>query len=173
MIAERRPVSESSQQRLSGAFGISFAIHAVAIAVMAFLALRPQPMLVASQAVSDSIPSDIVWLNLPGPAGGGGGGGSQSPAPPRKAQEIGRDKITVPAVKPASLELTRETTPPVQIVDAPVETLASAMLPIAGVIEKGMLDGESRGAGRGPGAGRGNGSGAGDGQGAGFGNGSG
>jgi protein TonB len=124
--------------------------------------------------MSNALPMDIVWLNLPGPGGGGGGGGSQSPKPPRQAQQPGQDKITVPAVKPAAAAIApevKDTEPPVQAVDAPVETLASASIPIAGVIENGMLDSDSRGPGRGPGAGGGDGSGIGPGQGPGLGKG--
>ncbi len=174
MIREQRQLFESSQQRIGGAFGISLVIHAGAVAMALFIALNHSANGVASPELHNSLPSNIVWLNMPGHGGGGGGGGNESPKPPRRAQEIGKDKITVPAVRPVSSEVTKEirdTKPPIQAVDAPVETMASAMLPFAGVIESGVLDSDSRGAGRGPGAGDGNGPGIGSSNGPGIGSG--
>ena len=49
------------------------------------------------------MPNDIIWLNAPGPGGGGGGGGNKSPDPPKKAELPGKEKVTVPVAKPATL----------------------------------------------------------------------
>jgi hypothetical protein len=69
-----------------------------------------------------------------GPGGGGGGGGNRSVEPPRKAELEGKDKLTVPAVKPPSMEMKKEEPPPpVQELNIPAQTLASANLALPGV----------------------------------------
>jgi periplasmic protein TonB len=113
---------------------------------------------------------DIVWLDMPGPGGGGGGGGNKSPEPVQKAQDIGKDKITVPVVKKPDMEMPREKPEenPVQNLTIPAATLAAADLTVAGAME-GIPTSESLGLGKGGGAGTGSGTGIGPGQGSGLG----
>src|ERR1700722_19883666 len=46
----------------------------------------------------------IVWLDENGPGGGGGVGGNETPLPPKPAEIVGKQKITVPVTPPAPVE---------------------------------------------------------------------
>ena len=110
----------------------------------------------------------IVRAGCPG--GGGGGGGNHSVEPIRKAELVGKEKITVPAVKPPSVEMKKdEPAPPVQELDIPAVTLASANLALPGALEGAPPSSASLGTGSGGGAGTGNGKGIGPGSGPGLG----
>ena len=161
---------EDSQKRVSGAFGVSFVIHVVAIALFIFIATRPYVQQAAS-LFPDAFNKDIVWLSIPGPGGGGGGGGNQSAEPPRKAELAGKDKITVPVEKAAAPELKKEEPNPVQNLTIPAETTASATLSLPGMLEGAPPSTDSLGTGRGGGAGTGTGTGIGSGNGSGLGDG--
>ena len=168
--ADVRFLFQSSQKRVSGALGVSLLIHAAAIALAVFIATRPY----VQSAVSlfpDALNKDIIWLDMPGPGGGGGGGGNQKQEPPRKAELEGKEKITVPAVKPPSIEMKKEEPNPVQNLNIPAETLASANLALPGAIEGAPPISDSLGSGRGGGAGTGTGTGIGSGTGSGLGEG--
>ncbi len=156
---------QGAQRRFSGALGVSFLIHVVGIAILAFLATRPY---VQSTSMFPEPINGIVWLASPGPGGGGGGGGNQSPEPVRKAELEGKDKLTVPVVKPAAMQEKKEEPPPDQNLNIPAQTLASADLARTGAIE-GIPSVESLGLGLGGGAGTGAGTGIGSGQGSGLG----
>ena len=70
----------------------------------------------------------IVFLNQPGPGGGGGGGGNKSIEPPRLAQDIGRDKLTVPVTKPPDIQPVKspEDELPKMDFNIPAKAMASA-----------------------------------------------
>jgi protein TonB len=161
---------QDSQQRVGGALGVSFAIHVVVIGLAVFLATRPYVQSAATSLFPQPL-KDIVWLDMRGPGGGGGGGGNQSATPPRKAELEGKDKITVPVVKPPSMEMKKEEPPPpVQNLNIPAETMASANLALPGVLESAPPT-DSLGSGRGGGGGTGTGTGIGPGTGSGLGDG--
>jgi TonB family protein len=164
---------QQSQKRVGGSLGISLLVHAGAIALFLYVANRPAVQSAAT-ALFPELPKDIVWLDMKGPGGGGGGGGNRSVEPPRKAELEGKQKITVPAVKPPSMEMKKDDpTPPVQELTIPAETLASANLAIAGALEGAPPTSPSLGSGGGGGAGTGSGTGIGPGSGSGLGPGSG
>jgi len=163
---------QQSQKRVSGSLGVSLLVHGVAIALAIFIANRPAVRQATTSLFPDSLNKDIVWLDVPGPGGGGGGGGNRSVEPPRKAEAEGKDKITVPAVKPPAMEMKKdEPTPPAQNLNIPAETLASANLAISGAMEGAPPSSESLGSGAGGGAGTGSGTGIGSGFGSGLGQG--
>ena len=170
--AETRFLFEDSQKRSAGALGVSFLIHGAMFALALYVAAHPS---VATSAGSllDTFNKDIVWLNVPGPGGGGGGGGNKSPEPVQQVKLEGKEKITVPVEKPKAMEAPKEKPPeenPVQSLNIPAETLASAAVALAGAME-GIPTSDSLGLGAGGGAGTGAGSGIGTGQGSGLGEG--
>ena len=121
------------------------------------------------------MPSDIVWLNSPGPGGGGGGGGNKSPDPPKKAELPGKEKITVPVAKPPTLtpEPPKQEEPkPVPQLNIPAVTTSAGVQEMPGALT-GLPSVPSQGSGSGGGAGTGTGSGIGPGSGSGLGPGSG
>jgi protein TonB len=161
---------QGSQKRVSGALGVSFLIHVVAIALAIFIGTQPSVQSAATSMFPELANKDIVWLDSPGPGGGGGGGGNKSVEPPRKAELEGKDKLTVPVVKPPSMEMQKEETPPpVQNLNIPAQTLASADLALPGALEGGPPTSDSLGSGTGGGAGTGSGTGIGSGTGSGLG----
>jgi periplasmic protein TonB len=160
----------SEKNRLGGGFAASAMTHVGGFFLLLYIFTIMPPAPPTNEPL-DRIPSDIIWLNAPGPGGGGGGGGNKMPDPPKKAELVGKDKITVPTVKPPSL--TPE--PPKQDVPKPEAQLnIPAVTTSAGVQEMpGALTGlpsvPSQGSGAGGGAGTGSGTGIGPGQGSGLG----
>ena len=164
----------------------SAAFHAVVIAALVILTGRPvRP---AADAVSpapltlpDQTTRMIFIARGPDTSGGGGGGGNRQPGPIRKAEGIGRDRVTVPVRKAAS------PTPPVlvdnanaPVLDAPspgllldARPLASGTRETIGLLEGGVSGATSLGPGSGGGVGDGTGTGIGPGEGPGIGPGSG
>lgn len=118
---------------------------------------------------------EIVWLVSPGPGGGGGGGGENTPEPPRKAELPGKEKITVPAVKPPETNPAPKPPdppppPPEENLRIPAQTLGDSDQPLPGVVEGISSDlSITRGTGEGLGAGGGKGGGSGPGEGEGLG----
>ena len=84
-----------SRVGVGGAFGA----HVLFVAVAIFIATYAPTPSVSAPPQREALPSDIVWLDTPGPGGGGGGGGNQMPEPPKKAEIPGKEAISVP-VKP-------------------------------------------------------------------------
>lgn len=162
---------QDSPTRVSGALGVSFLVHVGAIALAMFIATGRYAQSAATSIFPEPANKDIVWLDVPGPGGGGGGGGNRSVEPPRKAELEGKEKLTVPAVPPPSMEMPKEETPPppVQNLNIPAETLASANLALSGALEGGPPTSDSLGSGTGNGAGAGSGTGIGSGTGSGLG----
>src|SRR5687767_10989046 len=164
---------ERQEKRLGGALGASVASH-VAFVLLALLIANLLPDRVGQAILPDRTNQDIVWLAEPGP-GGGGGGGNRMPEPPKKAELPGKDKITVPAVKPPepSPEPPKVDEPvPEPQINIPAQTMAAATETAPGVIEStGASNSVSTGSGSGTGAGAGQGSGLGEGSGGGTGGG--
>ena len=167
---------ERQPERLSRAMVGSLGAHAVLILIavaMTFFGPR-------TQAVHVHEPSrEIVWLVSPGPGGGGGGGGDETPEPPRKAELPGKEKITVPAVKPPEVKPALRPPdppppPPEENLRIPAQTLGDSDQPLPGVVEGVSADvSTTRGPGTGTGAGEGAGGGSGPGEGDGLGPGTG
>jgi periplasmic protein TonB len=160
------------ESRYGGALSLSLAWHVGVMALAVFIASRPiSSASKASDAWNDAFSKEIVWLAEPGPGGGGGGGGNRTPLPPRKAELPGKDKLTVPVMKPAAienLEPKKEEPAPQQWLNIPAQTLASGQLVVTGALE-GVEGTGSLGPGSGGGAGTGTGSGIGPGTGSGLG----
>ena len=163
---------EQQEKRMGGALGMSVLSHGALVALFFVVAsLLPEP--VRQAILPDRLPNEIVWLAEEGPGGGGGGGGNQMKEPPKKAELPGKEKITVPAVKPPSMELQKPKEPepePQQEVNIPAQTMAAATTTAPGAIESSQPAGAvSQGSGSGGGAGTGTGTGMGSGQGSGLG----
>ena len=164
---------EQQQKRLGPAFVASFAYH-VAMGFLVLLAIRYGPGGTTSAALLPEQPnSHIVWLNEPGPGGGGGGGGNKMKEPPRPAELPGKAKLTVPVIKQPKLEdpqQAKKEPDPVEQLNIPAKTLASAQDSMPGVIEvPAGPPTSSQGSGSSGGAGTGRGSGIGPGTGSGLG----
>lgn len=159
-----------TQSRVGSAFGASVVGHAAFIGLWVFI-LWLVPQNVREAVLPDEFPRQIVWLAEPGP-GGGGGGGNQRPEPPKPAELPGREKISVPAVKPEPVpEPAPEEPPPLDQLTIPAETMAAATETTIGVLDSGDASSQSTGSGSGTGAGSGTGSGLGAGSGGGTGGG--
>jgi hypothetical protein len=82
---------EQTHQRMGRAVVASFASHA-AVFLLALFVIRYAPRPPITEALLPYQPnSQIAWLSQPGPAGGPGGGGNRMQAPPRQAEELGKD----------------------------------------------------------------------------------
>jgi periplasmic protein TonB len=161
---------ERQEKRMGGAIGMSVLTHgALLLLFMLFASLMPER--VREAILPDRLPKEIVWLSVPGPGGGGGGGGNQMKEPPKKAELPGKDKISVPVVKPPSVALKKpEPAPePEPEVNIPAQTMAAAETTAPGVIESQAAGTVSQGTGTGGGGGTGSGTGMGPGQGSGLG----
>ena len=114
----------------------------------------------------------LVWLNEPGPGGGGGGGGNHTPQPAQRAELPGKDRRTVPVVKPRASDRVKPEMEP-----APIQQLVVPLVPMAlgAEVLPGAIDAlpatNSQGPGTDGGAGTGIGPGDGPGRGRGLGNG--
>lgn len=164
-------VSQGATQkvRFGNAFGVSLSVH-IGIVLLAIIAATRLPDIAAPPKASLDMPQDITWLDKPGP-GGGGGGGNRMPDPPRKAELPGKEKITVPAVKPPKLENPEPPKDvPKQELTIPAVTASSGIVEIPGALS-GLPASPSTGSGTGTGAGPGTGSGLGPGYGGGTGGG--
>jgi periplasmic protein TonB len=166
---------ESQAPRMSGAMGFSTAFHAIAvIAVALIVTYLPDPNPLDLRQALEDVPTDrIVFLSQPGPGGGGGGGGNKSIEPPRLAQDIGRDKLTVPVLKPPEIQPLKSPEDELPKVDfnIPAKAMASAEQSLVGVLDgmKSSNSTTSQGPGSGGGAGTGTGTGIGPGSGSGLG----
>jgi TonB family protein len=155
--------------------GLSLVSHGAAIAlVLLIIRFAPTVAVTDSALVQMKLPDQIVWLAEPGPGGGGGGGGNRSLEPPRKAELPGKDKLTVPVVKPEPIKFDPkpEKLPdePKQepLLNIPAKSMAEGTLMLPGTFD-GAKGSTSQGSGSGGGAGTGNGTGIGPGQGSGLG----
>src|SRR5438046_8952802 len=89
--------------RMGPAAVASLTTHVIVLCTLVILRYAPAHA-PAVDRLSDTLSQGIVWLSDRGPGGGGGGGGNQMKDPPRAAALAGRDAITVPARKRASIE---------------------------------------------------------------------
>ena len=129
-----------SQKTGSGALGLSFVIHGVAIAAAIFMATRPYVQSRATSFLPDSLTKDIVWLPIAGAGGGGGGGGNRSAEPPRKAELGGKNQETVPVAKPPSQNATADEPPSPQNLTIPAVTQAADSLTLPGVLDAPLCE---------------------------------
>ncbi len=164
---------ERQPERMSKALLGSLGVHgALVLAAVLMTLYGPQAY---QQTFAPEPTSQMVFLATPGPGGGGGGGGSQTKEPPPKVELPGKEKITVPAVKPPEVTPQVEKKvepPPEQDLTIPVASVADSDQPVTGVLESTVTDASiSRGSGTGTGAGTGRGSGIGEGRGSGLGEG--
>ncbi len=160
--------------------GFSIVTHGVVV-VLLLLFLRYAPAGSMLSSPMESFPLEqIIFLPQPGPGGGGGGGGNRMPAPPRRAQEVGKDKVSVPVQKPQPMpvpQMTPKELPPPGLT-IPAMATADSNFTVPGAIDsngpafsQGPGSGGGSGTGTGTGIGPGNGSGLGPGWGGGFGGG--
>jgi TonB family protein len=179
--ADVRFLFEEQQKRIGPALIVSFAYHA-ALVVAILLAFRYGADSTVSAVLPEQPNSNIIWLSEPGPGGGGGGGGNKMKEPPRQAELPGKDKLTVPVIKPPKMEAPKESKEPDQVaqLNIPAQTLAAATESLPGAIEPppgpptvSQGSGTNGGAGTGTGTGTGAGTGSGLGQGSGGGTGGG
>jgi protein TonB len=168
------PGGAAEKGRLGGSMGVSLATHIGALLFFIFVIARMPPS-EPTTAPPEQLPTDIVWLNAPGPGGGGGGGGNKSPDPPKKAELPGKEKITVPVAKPPTLapEPPKEVPKPETQLNIPAVTQSAGVLEMPGTLTGLPTVTTSQGSGSGGGAGTGTGSGIGPGQGSGLGPGTG
>jgi protein TonB len=163
---------ERQPKRMSNALLGSLLTHGMLALVFVGLALLPDPK--PAPVVSEPH-RELVFLAIPGPGGGGGGGGDQTPKPPRKAELPGKDKISVPAVKPPEVtpKPKPQEPPKEENLTIPVKTLADSTQRLPGVVETVADVSATAGSGSVGGAGTGTGGGVGQGRGDGFGEGEG
>jgi len=158
------------KKRLGGALGASLLGHGAFVLLWLLLVwLVPEP--VREAILPDVLPRQLVWLAEPGP-GGGGGGGNERPEPPKPAKVEGKQaELSVPAVKPEPIAEAPPEEAPLEALNIPAQTLASATEATIGVLDSGDASSLSTGSGSGTGAGSGEGSGLGAGSGGGTGGG--
>ena len=167
-LLERQP------RRLTFAVGASF-LFDVLLVLLVVLATRYRPA-ASETALPVDLSKNIIWLSEPGPGGGGGGGGNKMKDPPRPAELPGKDKITIPVMKPPKLEVqqVKNEPNPLDQLTIPAKSLAAAQDLFPGAIDgPPALPTLSQGSGSGGGAGTGGGPGVGPGTGSGLGPGSG
>jgi protein TonB len=160
----------SFEQRKSGiGFGSALGAHIVC-AIIAILIYTYSPNPGVSGPITNRVPSQIVWLQQPGPGGGGGGGGNEMPEPPKKAEVPGKDKISVPVVKKEITPQPKLEEPKDPAFNIPAKTLGDAQQMTPGMLESAMAASMiSTGTGTDGGAGTGAGTGIGPGKGSGLG----
>src|SRR5262245_15762597 len=163
---------ENQEKRLGNALGASVFSHgAFVVLILLIMRLTPEPTQHAM--LLDRTPHEIMWLAEPGAGGGGGGGGNQRKEPPKKAELPGKEKLTVPVVKPPAPKPIEEVKPPEEPkMNIPAVTMSAANETSPGLIES-KEETTSQGTGTNGGAGTGSGTGIGNGQGSGLGEGSG
>ena len=169
--AEVHFLFEQQEKRLGGAMGASVISHA-AFVLLILLIMRLAPVTSDNAMLLDRAPHEIVWLAQPGLGGGGGGGGNQQKEPIRKAELPGKEKLTVPVVKPPEPKIEETKPPDENKVNIPAVTMSAENQTSPGLIES-KEDTTSQGTGTNNGAGTGSGTGIGNGQGSGLGEGSG
>lgn len=170
---------EQQNKHLGPSLAVALAYHLLAFAFILFAATRPSSNTGDEAQLPENISNQIVWIAEPGPGGGGGGGGNQMKEPPKPVELPGKDKLTVPAAKPAVLEPPKQVAKaeplPIEPVNIPAVALGDALQASQGVMEAapGPASSTSTGSGRGGGAGTGVGTGIGSGSGSGLGAGTG
>jgi TonB family protein len=180
-VEESRPVDtpflfEWQTKRTSSALVVSFGAHIAFFLLMIVLVRVGAQSTLTEAVLPEQLNAQIVWLPEEGPGVGGGGGGNRMPEPPRPAELPGKDKLTVPVMKPPELEAPKPTEEPPQIaqLNIPAVTLSAGVDSLPGVVEvPSGLPTLSQGSGSGGGGGTGTGTGVGPGTGSGLGPGTG
>ena len=171
MLFDQAPARRTERAR--GAV-LSAGVH-LALGLLAIGVARHQPARPAEEPRPLRPLAQMIWMpsDLPtGGGGGGGGGGNQRSQPPRGAEAVGRDRLTVRPAPPVDVAPTP--TPPLEpehTLALSAEPMASGLAPLMGVLDpSGAADPESTGVGAGPGTdGRDGGPGSGPGRGPGVG----
>ncbi len=154
------------------------ALHVAAAALLAMLSVarapEDRPIPTADTAPAAAQVPRMVFLQMPGPGGGGGGGGNRQSSPPSRAEDIGRDRITLPVARAVrAARDPADAIPPSQSVALDAIPLASGVAYRIGAPHAAPSLGFSQGTGIGGGVGDGSGTGIGSGIGPGVGPGSG
>jgi periplasmic protein TonB len=174
LLTGQLPGSDAAAQRYGGALSVSMLSHVVGLLLFLFVMSLPVPA--PTTRPPFDMPSEIVWLDTKGPGGGGGGGGNKMPDPPRKAESPGKEKITVPAVKPPKPDPAppKDIPKPPEQLTIPAQPMATGVQDLPGAISTlPTMPSASQGSGTGGGAGTGTGTGNGPGRGSGLGDGEG
>jgi protein TonB len=171
--APRMPPRDSFVAWMSP-FAISAAGHAVAFLVLLAIVTGSRPRSTVSAPASLQtarlVNPRIVFLPSRGPGGGGGGGGNRQPAPIRRAERVGHDRMTVPVARPLSdAEHVVDVPAPSPQILLDARPLESGVNEQIGALEGGVGLETSQGPGSGGGVGDGAGTGIGSGQGPGLG----
>jgi TonB family protein len=159
-------------RRTGWSMAASFGVNTLILAAILFLPSLFPPREVVTAFLPEEPNEHIVWLSEPGPGGGGGGGGNQMKEPPRAAELPGKEKITVPAIKPpAPTPAPPKEEPPPQLaqLNIPAQTLGATTELLPGAVAAPSAPSLSQGSGSGGGAGTGRGTGIGPGTGPGLG----
>ena len=171
MFNDQESTPSHSPQSRRLAVVASIATHVIVGSVVIWLLSLPRSF-TASATLPQRSAADLVWLASPGPGGGGGGGGNRTKVA-APAQQVGKDRLTVPvAPKPAPVEKPKEP-PPVEPLNIPAKAMAAATETAPGVIDPAPPTNPTQGPGSEGGAGSGAGTGSGEGQGSGLGPGTG
>jgi TonB family protein len=166
---------EQQSQRMLPSVAAGAAFQGAVVAVILILSAAGIGLPSRAATLPEEPSNQIVWIAQPGPGGGGGGGGNQMKEPPRKAEDPGKDKITVPVTKPPKLEVQQQAKvepDPVPMLNIPAKPLSSSA---TDMVLPGAIDSPpgpptpSQGSGSGGGAGSGRGTGIGSGLGSGLG----
>jgi TonB family protein len=161
-------------QRARKSVVVSLMLHVSVAAVLATLVVgtaqvatsRPAPSVSAERL---QVPR-IVFVPAPGPGGGGGGGGNRQPAPPSRAQGVGRDRLTLPVARPiVPSPAPADVAQPPQLIALNAMPLAAGTSYQIGMPEAASSLPFSQGPGSGGGVGEGTGTGIGPGRGPGLG----
>jgi TonB family protein len=149
-------------------FGGAGAAHVTFILLLFFIAwLRPDRQVRA--VLPDLDPTNLIFIEQPGPGGGGGGGGNKSPEPPKTVET---PPIKPPEPKPEPIPIPDPVPPPEPVVAAEIPAISPITTP-AVVASTTNIAPPSLGTGNNTGAGTGDGGGIGPGKGDGLGPGSG
>ena len=193
VLNDRAPSTPHLPRRRLGPLAqlaVSAALHLTLVAAVLLVTITPaspvkveEPRVDAAEQVKPAV-RHIVFLapELTRPGGGGGGGGNRQPGPIRRAEGVGKDRITLRVRKPAPspLPIAETTSPPVVEDVLPLPALVLDAKPLVsgtfdqiGLPSVAPLMGTSTGSGTGGGVGTGSGTGIGSGRGPGLGPGSG
>lgn len=170
--APRMPQRDSVLAWMSP-LAVSATIHAITIVALVAVVLAEKTLPAAPTAARESSrmrAARIVFLPSRGPGGGGGGGGNRQPAPIRRAERVGTDRLTIPVARPlASVGRLVDVPAPAQQIVLDAKPLAFGLTEQIGALEGGVGFGTSQGPGSGGGVGDGVGTGIGSGRGPGIG----
>jgi periplasmic protein TonB len=161
------PEGEHGKLRVGNALSFSFLSHVVGLLIAVFMMSLPGAP--PGPPASFEMPKDIVWVAQEGPGGGGGGGGNKTPEPPRKAELPGKEKITVPVVKPPTPQPEQPKEELKPLMNIPAQRMEVGVQELPGSLANLPALPTSQGPGNGGGAGTGDGTGIGPGKGSGLG----